>query len=85
MRNLLFYLKFNLRLEDVYTGILAKQLNTTIIDILPKFVPYNQYDYVPTERKISLIYEKKVENVLFVYEKSEFELFWNILANNRTK
>ena len=74
---------FSVWLEDVYIGLLAEEFNTTVNDFTPKNVTHEQYRSITKEHKIHLINQKGLENVLFVYEKTEQKFIWNHLSKYR--
>jgi hypothetical protein len=56
-------------MDDVYIGMLAKQLNTYLYDITDACVPKDHYASLSKEQKFSLIRDNKINATLFVYAK----------------
>jgi len=78
---------FSTRLEDVYIGLLAESLKTSLHDLTLSNVPYEQYSIETRESKESEIIKKGFSNVLFIYEKNheEIKYFWKFLNKPSTK
>lgn len=74
----LYYPPFSDFLDDVYMGMLAKRLNTTLMDISNYCVPKNQYGDLSKERVLRLMNES-LFSILFVIADDDPEIFWNEL------
>ena len=72
---------FSIWLEDVYIGLLAEEFNTTVNDLTPNNVPYEQYSVESRESKEKEIIKKGFLNTLFIYEKTNQILIWTFLNN----
>jgi len=68
-------------LEDVYIGLLAEELQTTLHDLTPNNVPYEQYSIETRQSKFNEIRTKGFDNTLFIYEKNteEMNVLWKFL------
>ena len=75
----LFLLLKNKRLEDVYMGMLAKRLKTSINNYSIHYMGLNVRE-LPTMEKTRLLTPAKTEETFFLYEKGNFSYFWNIFT-----
>ena len=66
-------------LEDAYFGILLKELSSKLVNIVDSYVPTNQYNYFSLEYKLDLIKNKQIDSVLFIYEGSRFDFYWDYI------
>ena len=79
-----YWFPFSVWLEDVYIGILIKNLSPRFINIANKYIPIGgQYAGWSKEAKANLL-KSNMKNSLFVYAESEnHNYFWD-LFNNKT-
>ena len=79
-----YWFPFSTWLEDVYIGILIKNLSPRFINIGRKYVPIKgQYAAWSKEAKANLV-KSNIKNSFFVYdEKENHNYFWD-LFNNKT-
>ena len=73
---------FSVWLEDVYIGLLAEEMQTSLFDLTPMNVPYEQYSVETRESKENEIRKKGFSNTLFIYEKRDEEVIylWRFLS-----
>jgi hypothetical protein len=76
-----YFLQINLRLEDVYIGMMALILNVPFNDMSSFYL--NQHA-LTIEAKSNLILTKGVKNLFFIYENTEFKYYWDLLVKNGT-
>ena len=79
-----YWFPFSVWLEDVYIGMLIKNLSPRFINIANKYIPIGgQYAGWSKEAKANLL-KSNMKNLLFIYAESEnHNYFWN-LFNNKT-
>jgi hypothetical protein len=67
-------------MDDVYIGMLAKQLNTYLYDIKYAYVPKDHYARLSLLQKLNLIQENNIKKTLFVYAKEhDYQQVWDFL------
>jgi len=67
-------------MDDVYIGLLAKQLNTYLYDITYAYVPKDHYARFSLPEKIGLIKDNNINKTLFVYAKEhDYYQIWEFL------
>lgn len=69
----------NIRLDDVYIGMLALILDVKLNDI-SSFYLYKKE--LTLEAKTNLISSKGAERYFFIYENKEFKHFWDLISKN---
>jgi hypothetical protein len=67
---------FSVWLEDVYIGLLAEEMQTSLFDLTQMNVPYEQYSVETRESKENEIRKKGFSNTLFIYEKKDEEVIY---------
>jgi hypothetical protein len=67
---------FSVWLEDVYIGLLAEEMQTSLFDLTQMNVPYEQYSVETRESKENEIRKKGISNTLFIYEKKDEEVIY---------
>ena len=68
-------------LNLLITGLLASEFNTTVNDLTPNNVPYEQYSVETREWKQTEIKKKGFANTLFIYEKNDHIFMWKFLTS----
>ena len=63
---------------------MAEEFNTTVNDLTPNNVPYEQYTVVTMEVKENEIKKKGFSNTLFIYEKTNQIEIWKFLSDSKT-
>ena len=66
----------NIRLDDVYIGMLALILDVKLNDI-SSFYLYKKE--LTLEAKTNLVSSKGAERYFFIYENKEFKHFWDLI------
>jgi beta-1,3-galactosyltransferase 1 len=67
-------------MDDVYMGLLARQLNTYLYDIAFAYVPKWQYDGLTFQQKCNEIIENKINKTLFVYAREDdYYQLWSFI------
>ncbi len=62
--------------------MLADIFKTPIVDIKDNFVPHTQPQKYSNNEKFFMISENGIEKTFFIYESSEFLLYWNFTITN---
>ena len=70
-------------MEDVYVGMLAKQLNSYLYNIAFAYIPRDHYGRHSFQQKITQISQNKINETLFVYAKeNEYHKLWEFIKKN---
>ena len=74
--------KFSEYIEDVYIGMIAKLLNTDIINIGGNYFPDDHYSFMEIQQKEDELKLRK-DQTYFVTEKESMETIWKVFANEQ--
>ena len=74
--------KFSEYIEDVYIGMIAKELDTEIINIGGYYFPDDHYSLMDIQQKEDELKLRK-DQTYFVTEKESMEIIWKVFANEQ--
>ena len=72
--------KFSEYIEDVYIGMIAKELNTELINIGDFYFPNDHYSGMGIQQKEGELKSRK-DQTYFVTEKSNMRIIWNVFSS----